>query len=176
MSLLVPGESVPASVTRHLLPNERRVITVRRHPVLLLWPVVQVLGGLVVAGVLTGLIQSGNSLLVNIVWWAWIVLLARFTVQVLDWWLEYIVLTSSRILWARGLLTRKLAMMPLAKVTDMSFQRSIPGRVLGYGQYIIESAGQDQALRTISYIPHPEAIYQEMMSMIFPGAADRAED
>ena len=34
-------------------------------------------------------------------------------------------------------------MMPLAKVTDMSFQRSPIGRILGYGEFILESAGQD---------------------------------
>ena len=40
-------------------------------------------------------------------------------------------------------------MMPLTKVTDMSFKRSFPGRLLGYGEFIVESAGQDQALRNV---------------------------
>ena len=60
-------------------------------------------------------------------------------------------------------------MMPLGKVTDMSFQRSLLGRMLGYGEFILESAGQDQALATVQYIPYPETLYLEVCSMLFPG-------
>jgi hypothetical protein len=72
------------------------------------------------------------------------------------------------MLLTTGLLTRKVAMMPLAKVTDMSFQRSISGRMLGYGEFVLESAGQDQAFRVVSYLPYPEQLYLEVCSMIFP--------
>ena len=44
-------------------------------------------------------------------------------------------------------------MMPLAKVTDMSFQRTAVGQILGYGEFIVESAGQDQALRNVRFLP-----------------------
>jgi hypothetical protein len=40
---------------------------------------------------------------------------------------------------------KKVNMMPLTKVTDMSFQRSSVGRILGYGEFILESVGQAQA-------------------------------
>jgi len=76
--------------------------------------------------------------------------------------------TSRRIMLTSGLFTRKVAMMPLGKVTDMSFQRSFAGRVLGYGDFIIESAGQDQALRTVDHIPYPEQLYLEVCEMLWP--------
>jgi hypothetical protein len=66
-------------------------------------------------------------------------------------------------------------MMPLAKVTDMSFQRSISGRMLGYGEFVLESAGQDQAFRVVNYLPYPEQLYLEVCSMIFPNS-DPADD
>jgi len=50
-------------------------------------------------------------------------------------------------------------MMPLAKVTDMSFQRPPMGRLLGYGEFIVESAGQNQALRIVDHLPYPEQLY-----------------
>jgi Bacterial PH domain len=58
-------------------------------------------------------------------------------------------------------------MMPLAKVTDMSFQRSAMGRIFGYGEFILESAGQDQALNKIDYLPYPEQLYLEVCGLIF---------
>lgn len=168
MRLLTPGDSAPASVTKYLLPNEERVITVRRHPAILLLPGTEVLSGLIVAGVLTNTLAAGNQLLINLIWWLWLVLLVRFTWKVVDWALEYLVVTKTRILFTSGVVTRRVDMMPLSKVTDMSFQRTVMGRMLGYGEFIIESAGQDQALRTIHYIPYAESLYLEVMEMIFP--------
>jgi hypothetical protein len=49
----------------------------------------------------------------------------------------------------------------------MSFQRSTIGRILGYGEFIVESAGQDQALRNVKFIPYPEQLYLEVCGLIF---------
>lgn len=169
MRLLTPGESAPSSVTRYLLPNEERVITVRRHPAVLLWPATEIVGGLLVAGVLTNTVASGSGTLINVIWYAWLLLLVRFTWKLIDWAVEYLVVTKTRILFTTGIVTRRVAMMPLSKVTDMSFHRTLPGRMLGYGEFIIESAGYEQALRRIHYVPYPESLYLEVMGMIFPG-------
>ena len=68
-------------------------------------------------------------------------------------------------------------MMPLSKVTDMSFRRSFAGRIFGYGEFIVESAGQDQALSRIDHIPYPEQLYLEVCGMLFPSSAgDDTED
>jgi len=66
--------------------------------------------------------------------------------------------------------------MPLTKVTDMSFQRTFPGRLLGYGEFIVESAGQDQALRRVRFIPYPEQLYLLICGMLFPSSADDEDD
>ena len=42
-----------------------------------------------------------------------------------------------------------VAMMPLAKVTDLRLSESILGRMLRYGEFIVESAGQEQALSRV---------------------------
>ena len=47
------------------------------------------------------------------------------------------------------------------------FQRSAMGQLLGYGEFILESAGQDQALRNVDYIPYPEQLYLEVCGLIF---------
>jgi hypothetical protein len=71
------------------------------------------------------------------------------------------------MLLAQGVLTRKVNMLPLTKVTDMSFQRTALGRILGFGQFIVESAGQDQAMRIVDYLPYPEQLYLEVCGLIF---------
>jgi len=175
MRLVTPGDSAPASIHRYLLPHEQQVITVRRHPAVLMTPIAFVLGGLVVAGVLSNVMVGKNGALVNWIWWAWLVLLAWFVWKVATWSVDYFVITNQRMLLTTGLLTRKVAMMPLAKVTDMSFQRSISGRMLGYGEFVLESAGQDQAFRVVDYLPYPEQLYLEVCSMIFP-TSDAGDD
>jgi uncharacterized membrane protein YdbT with pleckstrin-like domain len=173
MRLVTHGDSAPSSVNRYLLPHEHQVIMVRRHPAVLLRPVAEVFGGLVLAGLLSKWLgeNQGSQALV-IVWWAWLLLLIRFVWKVAEWSVDYFVVTSKRMLLTTGLITRRVAMMPLGKVTDMSFQRSLLGRMLGYGEFILESAGQDQALSTVPFIPYPETLYLEVCQMLFPSSDD----
>jgi Bacterial PH domain len=58
-------------------------------------------------------------------------------------------------------------MMPLARVTDMRYQRSPLGRILGYGTFVLESAGQDQALSSINFLPDPDELYREVCELLF---------
>ncbi len=68
---------------------------------------------------------------------------------------------------SQGIVTHRLGMMPLSKVTDLTFERSLDGRLMGYGTIIVESAGQIQALNRIDYVPRPEEIYEALSELIF---------
>ena len=162
--------SGPASVDRYLLPQERsrRVITVRKHPAILIPPIAEAVGGLVAAFLLSATLLRTNAPLRDVVWIGWIALALNLVWKAVNWAVDYFVVTSQRIMLTSGLFTRKVGMMPLGKVTDMSFQRSFGGQLLGYGEFIIESAGQDQALRTIDHIPYPEQLYLEVCEMLWP--------
>ena len=165
---LVPNtDTVPASVNRYLLPHERQVITVHQHPAVLIRPVFEVLVGLALAAWLTTVLAKVNGVAVLVVWVLWGILFLRLAIKVFEWSETYFVVTSQRFILATGLLTRKVNMMPLTKVTDMSFERSTMGRVLGYGEFILESAGQDQALTNVDHLPYPEQLYLEVCGLIF---------
>jgi len=58
-------------------------------------------------------------------------------------------------------------MMPLQRVTDMKFVQSALGRVLNYGTFELESAGQDQALRSIPYLPSPNELYLRIVEEMY---------
>jgi membrane protein YdbS with pleckstrin-like domain len=165
---LVPNtDTVPTSVNKYLLPHERQVITVHQHPAVLIRPIFEVLVGLAIAGWLSSSIAHGNGIALLVIWILWIVLLLRLGFRAYEWSETYFVVTSQRMLLQTGLVTRKVNMMPLSKVTDMSFQRSSLGRILGYGEFILESAGQDQALRVVDHLPYPEQLYLEVCGLIF---------
>ena len=163
----------PSAVNRYLLPNEQQVITVRRHPAVLIGPSILTLAGLLIAGVLSATVLHANNTAITVVWLAWLVLFVWLVWNAVNWAVDFFVVTSHRILLTSGVLTRKVNMMPLTKVTDMSFQRTFAGRILGYGEFIVESAGQDQALRNIDHIPYPEQLYLEVCGMLFGSNDDQ---
>jgi uncharacterized membrane protein YdbT with pleckstrin-like domain len=168
MRLAPNTDTVPASVNRYLLPHERQVISVHEHPAVLIGPIALVLLGLAIAGFVSNSgVTHGNSTAILIIWGLWVLLLLWLGVKIWDWAVNYFVVTSHRLILAQGVIVRKVGMLPLSKVTDMSFQRSTIGRVLGYGEFIVESAGQDQALRNVKFIPYPEQLYLEVCGLIF---------
>lgn len=169
---VVPNETVPARVYKHLLPTESQVITVRFHPAVLLRPVAEVLGGLALAGLLSTTIARANGTVLLVVWLAWLVLVIRLLVRVYEWLDNYFVVTSKRLILVKGILTRNINMMPLGKVTDMTFRRSAMGQILGYGEFIVESAGQNQALQRVDHLPYPEQLYLEVCAVLFDKDGD----
>jgi uncharacterized membrane protein YdbT with pleckstrin-like domain len=175
MRLIAPGGTAPAEVNKYLLPHEQQVITVRRHPAVLLGPALLMIGGLIAAVVLSDTVLKHQAWLMYLVWIGWGILLVRLIWKAMGWAVGYFVVTPQRMILTSGVLTRGVAMMPLAKVTDMSFQRSFWGRLFGYGDFILESAGQDEALRIVDHIPYPEQLYLEVCNLIFP-SRDRGDD
>jgi len=167
MRLAPNTDTVPASVNRYLLPHERQVISVHQHPAVLIRPIFEVLVGLAIAGWLSNSVAHGNSTFILVIWILWAILLLRLVWKILEWSLTYFVITSQRLLLAQGFLLRRVDMMPLSKVTDMSFNRSPTGQLLGFGEFVVESAGQDQALRNINHLPYPEQLYLEVCGLIF---------
>ena len=124
MRLIAPRNAGPAAVNKYLLPHEHQVITVRKHPAVLIGPISILLAGVLIALVLgtTLLKHSHQGILILILVVVCLFLYLGF--KTWEWSEDYFVVTSDRMLQASGVFTRKIAMMPLVKVTDMSFQRS----------------------------------------------------
>ena len=169
---------LPRPVERFLLPGDRSVVRTRFHPIVLARPVLTMFGSWIAAVALTAPLPRGSggadlifTVALGVTGWAgW-----KFA----QWSVDRFVVTNARVLMATGLLTRKVAMMPLRKVTDMTFEKPLPGRLLGYGTFIMESAGQDQALREIRYLPSPDRHYKAVSELLFGprliGSSHRSE-
>lgn len=154
-------------IERFLLPTERRVLAVRRHWSRLAEPVAAALGGLALMLWLDQVLPTGLPLVRDLLLAGWVALMGRLAWRVLEWRAGWFVVTDRRLLLRTGILTRRVAMMPLIKVTDMSYSRPPAGRVLGYGEIVIESAGRDQALRRIRHLPRPDGLYLEICELLF---------
>ena len=156
----------PREIDEYILPTERRVIRVRQH-----WSVL--LGQMTQTALALGLLVAiqryvpASLVLDNLTWYAGLVVVVRLTIIVMLWWVERIVITDKRVMLSSGIITHNIGMMPLGKVTDLTFQRTMTGRLMGYGTMIIESAGQIQALNRIDFMPRPEEIYEALAELIF---------
>jgi uncharacterized membrane protein YdbT with pleckstrin-like domain len=158
---------------RYLLPSERRVVSMLRHPITLWRPMLWLLGALILAGWVDASVPDDSSL-DELMWWGVLGVAVWSTERVLEWVNDLLIVTDKRIVTITGLVTRKVAMMPLGRVTDMTYERSWPGRILGYGEFIVESAGQDQALSRIPYIPRPDAAYRQIAELLFGNQEEEA--
>ena len=49
----------------------------------------------------------------------------------------------------------------------MRFKRTLAGRLFGYGEFVIESAGEEQALRSVPYLPESERLYKQVNEFLF---------
>jgi membrane protein YdbS with pleckstrin-like domain len=154
-------------IERYLLPTEQQVIAVRRHWARLLEAGLTTLAGLLLLFWLDNVLPLSMSGARTVLLAGWVVLAGRLVWKLMEWRADWFVVTDRRLLLRSGLITRRVAMMPLMKVTDMSYSRPPVGRVLGYGEIVLESAGQDQALRRVTYLPDPDELYLEICELLF---------
>jgi hypothetical protein len=100
----------------------------------------------------------------------------RFAWTVLQWWVTRIIVTDRRILEVSGLISRRVASMPLPQVTDTTYHRSILGRMLGYGDLVVESPGAHPGLSHIDHVPRPDDFYRIVMSLMNASSGDAPDE
>lgn len=161
---------------KYLVAREEVVAEIRMHWIVLAKPLAILAA--VTASILWIDARAGSDSdgLMRVLWYGWMAVAAWALYKVLEWRRERLIVTDKRIMLFYGFIIRKVAMMPLKKVTDMSYHRTIPGRIFRYGRFVLESAGQDQALSDINFIPDPDANYRAIVSTIFNAGGDPDED
>jgi hypothetical protein len=163
-NLASDADSIPKSAGRYLLPHERLIGTRRPHPAPLLAPLSLVLCGLVAAIVLSALFTQARALAA--IWAVWALVLLYLAWRVAVWSTEYLVRTDQRLLRARGLLFRRVNLIPLGKITDMQFERPLFGLAFDYCTFSVAAAGWKMQLK---YMPHPDRLYRDIMSQYLTG-------
>ncbi|HWD02637.1 MAG TPA: PH domain-containing protein [Amycolatopsis sp.] len=165
----------PRDPDEYLLDTERRVIRIRRHWAVLLWDTFEAAALLAVCVLVSYLLPPSLWVVQNILWYVALLVVLRFAYAVIQWWVERLVVTDKRFVLTKGVITTKVLMMPITKVTDLTYERPGWGRLLGYGTMIVESAGQIQALNRIDYLPRPEEFYDTISELVFGDKQKQAE-
>jgi membrane protein YdbS with pleckstrin-like domain len=174
---VLPIDDEPSTlVAKYLFPTERYRGEWKRH-----W--IHLANALLIGVVVTFILGYVSGILAkqqNIpgLWLAavgtWAVIMGWVAWRVADWYFDRFILTNKRLMLINGIITRRVAMMPLIKVTDMKYEQSPMGRLLSYGTFVLESAGQDQALRKVDHMPDPNELYLRIVEEMYEPAAVEA--
>ena len=159
-------EDLPRSVAKFVLVTEVVRVSKRRHRIVLLEPLASCVAGF--AALLWLVVQVQDvPYLPTALFLAWFALLGRAGWKVLTWHRDWFVATDKRLMRTSGVVNRKIAMIPMSKVTDMTYERSWLGHALGYGELVMESAGQNQALSDVKWVPMPDQVHGRICEQIF---------
>jgi uncharacterized membrane protein YdbT with pleckstrin-like domain len=81
--------------------------------------------------------------------------------RLLGWWFTNYVLTTERIIVRSGMVARQGTEIPLENINNVLFTQKVLERLLGYGDILVESAGQTGQSRLMD-VPDPEAFQSEI--------------
>jgi hypothetical protein len=157
----------PSKRVAHIIPSDEDLLwETREHPIsmILWWTSAIALQGLVVI-----INEITNWEIAGVVWLVGMLFIAGKT---LLWRHDRLCLTNKRIIAVRGFLNVQHQSMPLKKLTDETLVIPWHSTVLSwlrlvevpYGTLIVESAGQDQALSKVLYVPRVTQINRKIMS------------
>jgi membrane protein YdbS with pleckstrin-like domain len=174
-SVLPLEEEASSLVSRYLFPTEKFRGEWKKHWVHLIPEIAASAGSTFAFGWVVGwLARHNQNGLVTVAVLLWLGILGWAGWRVADWYNDRFVLTNKRLMVINGLITRTVGMMPLVRVTDMKYQQSPIGRMLNYGTFVVESAGQDQALREVKPLPNPNELYLRIVEEMYEPEAVEA--
>ena len=155
---------------RYLTDDEAIVLELRKHPIVLARPALlflAVAGLALAAGFLTP--DAGNDIVDGVAAALACLMLLRLLWRYLSWRSDVVVVTDRRILRSQGVLTRNIGSVSLAAITDLTCRRPLLGRVLGYGDLVVETAGRSDGAQRIDRLGRPELVYRELTSLMSVG-------
>jgi uncharacterized membrane protein YdbT with pleckstrin-like domain len=155
-------------VVRHLHP----------HWLTLFWPVVWLLVIVGLASFGVAAIPAGRQqglLRLAVLGVALLLLLVVVLPRVLRWLTTHYVITTHRLLFRQGVLSRSGRDIALSRITDVAYHQSLWERLIGSGTVTIESAGES-GTTALRRIPDSEGVQQLLNHMIEEDADRRARE
>jgi membrane protein YdbS with pleckstrin-like domain len=166
-------------IEKYLLPDETAVVATRRHWAVLIEPTAKFLPVFVVGGWLL-LFDPDNRVTSAAGFLVLLGSLGYYGLRVGEWWMRHFIVSTRRVLLTSGVLVRTVTLLPLRRITDLTWKETPLGQVLGYGTFRFESAGQQQALSEITFLPGADVLYRRISALLFSsdwgGAASSGDD
>jgi uncharacterized membrane protein YdbT with pleckstrin-like domain len=165
-----PPDGLPTrarkDVEKYLLPGEEAVVVTRRHWAVLIEPTVKFLPVFLV-GCWLLVFDPGNRVTSSAGLLVILGSLIYYGLRAGEWWMRHFIVSRRRVLLTSGVIVRTVTLLPLRRITDLTWQETLLGQVLGYGTFRFESAGQDQALRHLTYMPDAQERYRQVSELLF---------
>ena len=166
-------------VEKYLLPQERAVVATRRHWAVLIEPTFKFLPVFLIGGWLL-LLDPDNRVSSTAGLVVLIAALVYYGLRLGEWWMRHFIVSTRRVLLTSGVIVRTVTLLPLRRITDLTWKETLLGQVLGYGTFRFESAGQQQALSEITFLPGADVLYRDVSALLFSsdwgGAASAGDD
>ena len=162
---------------KYLLEHEKPpVVATRRHWAVLIVPVAKALPVLA-AGLWLMVLDPENRVTASVGLILLVGALGYLALRAGEWWMRHFIVTNRRVLLTTGIIVRTVALLPLRRITDLTYKETPFGQLLGYGTFRFESAGQQQALSEITYLPRAGVLYRDVSDLLFGGnGADKGDD
>jgi len=170
---------VRKDVEKYLLPDERAVVATRRHWAVLIEPTVKFLPLFFLGGWLL-LLDPDNRVSTTVGMLVWVAAFVYYALRIAEWWMRHFFVSTRRVLLVSGVLVRTVTLLPLRRITDLTWKETALGQILRYGTFRFESAGQQQALSEITFLPGADVLYRRVSALLFSsdwgGAASSGDD
>ncbi len=146
------------------------------HWLTLFWPVVRFLLIVGAASFALAVIPAGPEqgvLRMLVLALAVVLLLTAVAVPVLRWRTTHYVITTHRLLFREGILTRSGRDLAYGRITDVSFTQTLWERIIRSGRVTIQTAENAMVLRRI---PDSDGVQQLLNHMVEEDADRRAQE
>jgi membrane protein YdbS with pleckstrin-like domain len=121
---------------------------------------------LVAAGLFVGVVLNGSFTAMLLTFLVLTIVLFVLVLQRLSERYTSYVITNVRIMRVAGVVTRRVHSIPWMRVTDLTFDQSSLGRILGYATLHIESANEDSGLRDLAGVSDPMVFNKYLVDMV----------
>ena len=155
-------------IVEHLHPHWRTVF----------WPVVRFLLIVGAASFAMAAIPAGEQqgiFRMALLAIAIVLMIVAVAVPLLRWRTTNYVITTHRLLFRQGILTRRGRDLALSRITDVSYTQTLWERIINSGTLSIESGG-DGGATVLRQIPHSDGVQQLLNHMVEEDSDRRARE
>jgi uncharacterized membrane protein YdbT with pleckstrin-like domain len=149
--------------------GERVVWSTRTHVKSLFVPVLVLVLAAGIGGFLSSLPETHRNLWLAIIWvLAGAAILVYSVWPFLKWFTTTYTLTDRRLTTHRGVINRSGHDIPLARISDVSYEKGLVDRLLGCGTLVISDASE-QGRVALHDVPRVEHLQLQLSDLLFHG-------
>jgi membrane protein YdbS with pleckstrin-like domain len=154
--------------------GEKVVFSTRTHVKALLAPALVLVVAAGVGGYLSSLPDSHRNVWLTIIWVVVGILVAMYSVwPFLKWFTTTYTVTNRRLTTHTGVISRTGHDIPLARISDVSYEKGVLDRLLGCGTLVISDASEQGRVQ-LNDVPRVEKLQLQISDLLFHGGQQDA--